>query len=308
MPGVAPAGTQRQFTELFTAVNRQVVVIAVSIRAVAAVQRGPGVTGRHAQAPVIRQCRVQPHQHAVGRGLIARRIGVARRMVPGPQQLRPGTAVVVRLDVRRGRQPFRLPQTAVQRITQVTAVVDLCRGDIRMDLPGQLTERLTRFPCRTGVENALVHRIARRQSIRRCRYRTFVLGGGHAGKTGVVTADVQRDLIGLIGQPGAEEQVVRCHRIKPSADALLGGQNVVLLAEQAANFALRQQIGAVLQRDGHFTAADRCRSAALDPIALAIGRHFHRVARTRLEADVTRHVQRADRVARRHGTAAAGGQ
>ncbi|CAI1132591.1 Uncharacterised protein [Serratia quinivorans] len=229
-------------------------------------------------------------------------------MIPGPQQLRPGTAVVVRLDVRRGRQPFRLPQAAVQRITQITAVVDLCRSNIRMDLPRQLTECLTRFPCRTGVEDALVHRVARRQGIRRGRYRTLVLSGSYAGKAGIVTAHVQRDLIGLIGQPGTEEQVVWCHRIKPPADPLLGGQNVVLLAQQAANFALRQQIGAVLQRDGHFTAADRCRSAALDPIALAIGCHFHRVARTRLEAEVTRHIQRADRVARCHGTAAAGGQ
>ncbi|MNN17026.1 hypothetical protein D3C81_1301940 [compost metagenome] len=229
-------------------------------------------------------------------------------MVPGPQQLRPGTAVVVRLDVRRGCQPFRLSQTAVQRVTQVTAVVHLRRGDIRVDLPGQLTECLTRFPCRASIEDALVHRVARRQGIRRCRYRALVLSCCHAGKGGVITANVQRDLIGLIGQPGAQEQVVWSHRIKLPADTLLRGQNVVLLAKQAADFTLRQQIGAVLQRNSDFTATDRCRSAALDPIALAIGRHFHRIAGTRLEAYVTRHVQRADRVARCHGTAAAGGQ
>ncbi|MNI50193.1 hypothetical protein D3C73_1048390 [compost metagenome] len=199
MPGVATTGTQRQFTELFAAIHCQVVVVAVGIRAVAAVQRGAGVTGRHPQPPVVRQRRVQPHQHAIGRCLIARRIGVTRRMVPGSQQLRPGTAVVVRLDVRRGCQPFRLPQTAVQRITQVTAVVNLCRGNIRVDLPGQLTECLPRFPCRASIEDALVHRVACRQGIRRCRYRTLVLGCCHAGKTGVVTANVQRDLIGLIG-------------------------------------------------------------------------------------------------------------
>ncbi len=71
---------------------------------------------------------------------------------------------------------------------------------------------------------------------------------------------------------------------------------------------MRQQVGAVLQRHRHLTAADRRRSAALDPIALAVRPHFHRVARARFEADVTRHVQGADRVARRHGAAAAGGQ
>ncbi len=71
---------------------------------------------------------------------------------------------------------------------------------------------------------------------------------------------------------------------------------------------MRQQVGAVLQRHRHLAAADRRRSAALDPIALAVRPHFHRVARTRLEADVARHVQGADRVARRHGAAAAGGQ
>ncbi|CVH38228.1 Uncharacterised protein [Serratia marcescens] len=71
---------------------------------------------------------------------------------------------------------------------------------------------------------------------------------------------------------------------------------------------MRQQVSAVLQRHRHLAAADRRRSAALDPIALAIRAHFHRVARTRLEADVARHVQGADRVTRRHGAAAAGGQ
>ncbi|MNC54860.1 hypothetical protein D3C75_1043570 [compost metagenome] len=177
-----------------------------------------------------------------------------------------------------------------------------------MDLPGQLTECLTRFPCRASIEDALVHRVARRQGIRRCRYRALVLSCCHAGKGGVITANVQRDLIGLIGQPGAQEQVVWSHRIKLPADTLLRGQNVVLLAKQAADFTLRQQIGAVLQRNSDFTATDRCRSAALDPIALAIGRHFHRIAGTRLKTDVTRHVQRADRVARCHGTAAASGQ
>ncbi|CAI2006120.1 Uncharacterised protein [Serratia proteamaculans] len=229
-------------------------------------------------------------------------------MVPGAQQLRPGAAVVVSLDVRRGRQPFCLPQTAVQCITQVTAVVDLCRGDIRVDLPGQLTECLTGFPCRSRIEDALVHRIARCQCICCRRYRALVLGCCHAGETGGVTTDVQRDLIRLVSQPGAEEQIVRCYRIKLPADALLSGQDVELLAEQAANFALRQQISAVLQRDRHFAPTDRRRSIALDPIALAVRGHFHRVTGTGLEADVTSHIQRADRVPRCHGTAAAGGQ
>ncbi len=71
---------------------------------------------------------------------------------------------------------------------------------------------------------------------------------------------------------------------------------------------MRQQVAAVLQRHRHLAAADRRRSAALDPIALAIRPHFHRIARTRLEADVAGHVQGADRVARRHGAAAAGVQ
>ncbi len=71
---------------------------------------------------------------------------------------------------------------------------------------------------------------------------------------------------------------------------------------------MRQQVGAVLQRDRHLAAADRRRSAALDPIALAVRPHFHRVARTRLEADVADHVKGTDRVARRHGAALTGGQ
>ncbi len=71
---------------------------------------------------------------------------------------------------------------------------------------------------------------------------------------------------------------------------------------------MRQQVGAVLQRHRHLAAADRRRSAALDPIALAVRAHFHRVARARLEADVAGHVQGADRVARRHGAAITGGQ
>ncbi len=71
---------------------------------------------------------------------------------------------------------------------------------------------------------------------------------------------------------------------------------------------MRQQVGAVFQRHRHLTAADRRRSAALDPIALAVRAHFHRVARARLEADVAGHVQGADRVARRHGAATSCGQ
>ena len=68
-------------------------------------------------------------------------------------------AVLVRLDGRRARQPFRLTQTPVQRLTQVAAVVHQRRRDIRMDLPRQLTERLPRFARRAAAEQALVHRL-----------------------------------------------------------------------------------------------------------------------------------------------------
>ncbi len=307
MPGVARPTAQRQRTELLVAVRRQVVVVAVRLRPVPAVQRGAGVAGRHPQPPVGRRRRVQPHQHPVGRGLIARGVGVARRMVPRPQQLRPG-AVLVRLDGRRTRQPFRLTQTPVQRLTQVAAVVHQRRRDVRMDLPRQLTERLPRLARRAAVENALVDRVARRQRIRRRRYRPLVRRLRHAGEACAVAPDAQRHPIRLVAQPGAEEQVVRRHRVKLPAHPLLRRQDVVLLAQQAAHLALRQQVAAVFQRDRHLAAADRRRAAALDPIALAVRAHFHRVARTRLETDVAGHVQGADRVARRHGAAAAGGQ
>ncbi len=270
-------------------------------------QRGAGVAGRHPQPPVGRRRRVQPHQYPVGRGLIAGGVGVARRVVPRPQQLRPG-AVLVRLDGRRARQPFRLTQTPVQRLTQVAAVVHQRRRDIRMDLPRQLTERLPRLARRAAVKNAFVHRVARRQRIRRRRHRPLVRRLRHAGEARAVAPDAQRHPGRLVAQPGAEEQVVRRHRVKLPAHPLLRAQDGVLLAQQAAHLALRQQVGAVLQRHRHLTAANRRRAAALDPIALAVRPHFHRVARTRLEADVARHVQGADRVARRHGAAAAGGQ
>ncbi|CVC56075.1 Uncharacterised protein [Serratia marcescens] len=270
-------------------------------------QRGAGVAGRHPQPPVVRRRRVQPHQHPVGRGLIAGSIGVARRVVPRPQQLRPGTAFI-RLDGRRARQPFRLTQAPVQRLAQVAAVVHQRRRDVRMDLPRQLAERLPRFARRAAAEQALVHRVARRQRIRRRRHRPLVRGLRHAGEAGAVAPDAQRHPGRLVAQPGAEEQVVRRHRVKLPAHPLLRAQDGVLLAQQAAHLALRQQVGAVLQRHRHLTAADRRRSAALDPIALAVRPHFHRVARTRLEADVASHVQSADRVARRHGAAAAGSQ
>ncbi|CUZ97960.1 Uncharacterised protein [Serratia marcescens] len=228
-------------------------------------------------------------------------------MVPRSQQLRPG-AVLVRLDGRRARQPFRLTQTPVQRLTQVAAVVHQRRRDVRMDLPRQLTERLPRLARRAAVEQALVHRVARRQRIRRRRHRPFVRRLRHAGEACAVAPDAQRYPGRLVAQPGAEEQVVRRHRVKLPAHPLLRAQDGVLLAQQAAHLALRQQVAAVLQRDRHLAAADRRRSAALDPIALAVRAHFHRIARTRLEADVAGHVQGADRVARRHGAAAAGGQ
>ncbi|CVF23847.1 Uncharacterised protein [Serratia marcescens] len=177
-----------------------------------------------------------------------------------------------------------------------------------MDLPRQLAERLPRFARRAAAEQALVHRVARRQRIRRRRHRPLVRRLRHAGEAGAVAPDAQRHPGRLVAQPGAEEQVVRRHRVKLPAHPLLRAQDGVLLAQQAAHLALRQQVGAVLQRHRHLTAADRRRSAALDPIALAVRPHFHRVARTRLEADVAGHVQGADRVARRHGAAAAGGQ
>ncbi|CVF56101.1 Uncharacterised protein [Serratia marcescens] len=177
-----------------------------------------------------------------------------------------------------------------------------------MDLPRQLTERLPRFARRAAAEQALVHRVARRQRIRRRRRRPLVRRLRHAGEAGAVSPDAQRHPGRLVAQPGAEEQVVRRHRVKLPAHPLLRAQDGVLLAQQAAHLALRQQVGAVLQRHRHLAAADRRRSAALDPIALAVRPHFHRVARTRLEADVASHVQSADRVARRHGAAAAGSQ
>ncbi|CAI1180604.1 Uncharacterised protein [Serratia entomophila] len=173
-----------------------------------------------------------------------------------------------------------------------------------MDLPRQLTERLPRLTRRAAVQNALVHRVARRQRIRRRRHRAFVLRLRHAGKGGVVAPDAQCHLVRLVAQAGAEEQVVRRHRIKPPAHPLLGAQDVVLLAQQAARLALRQQVAAVLQRDRHLAAADRRRSAGDDPIALAVRPHFHRVARTRLEAEVVGHAEGAYRVARRHRAAA----
>ncbi len=307
VPGVARTAAQRQRTELLVAVRRQVVVVAVRLRPVPAVQRGAGVTGRYPQPPVVRNRRVQPDQHPVGRGLVTRGVGVARRVVPRPQQLRPGAALV-RLDGRRTRQPFRLTQTPVQRLTQVAAVVHQRRRDVRMDLPRQLTERLPCLARRAAVENALVDRVARRQRIRRRRDRPLVRRLRHAGEARAVAPDAQRHSGRLVAQPGAEEQVVRCHRIKLPAHPLLRRQDGVLLAQQAAHLALRQQIGTVLQRHRHLAAADRRRAAALDPIALAVRAHFHRVARPRLEADVAGHVQGADRVARRHGAATSCGQ
>ncbi|CAI2019462.1 Uncharacterised protein [Serratia marcescens] len=175
-------------------------------------------------------------------------------------------------------------------------------------MPRQLTERLPRFARRAAVEQALVHRVARRQRIRRRRHRPLVRSLRHAGEARAVAPDAQRHPGRLVAQPGTEEQVVRRHRVKLPAHPLLRAQDGVLLAQQAAHLALRQQVGTVLQRHRHLTAADRRRSAALDPIALAVRPHFHRVARARFEADVARHVQGADRVARRHGAAAAGGQ
>ncbi|CAI1176051.1 Uncharacterised protein [Serratia entomophila] len=173
-----------------------------------------------------------------------------------------------------------------------------------MDLPRQLAERLPRLTRRAAVQNALVHRVARHQRIRRRRHRALVLRLRHAGEGGVVAPDAQRHLVRPVAQPGAQEQVVRRHRVKPPAHPLLGAQDVVFLPQQAARLALRQQVAAVLQRDRHLAAADRRRSAGDDPIALAVRPHFHRVARAGVEAEVVGHAEGAYRVARRHRAAA----
>ncbi|CAI1956327.1 Uncharacterised protein [Serratia ficaria] len=173
-----------------------------------------------------------------------------------------------------------------------------------MDLPRQLPERLPRLTRRAAGQNALVHRVARRQRIRRRRHRALVLRLRHVGEGGVVAPDAQRHLVRPVAQAGAEEQVVRRHRVKAPADPLPGAQDVVFLAQQAARLALRQQVAAVLQRYRHLAAADRRRSAADDPIAPAVRPHLHRVARTGVEAEVVGHAEGADRVARRHRAAA----
>ena len=83
-----------------------------------------------------------------------------------------------------------------------------------MDLPRQLTERLPRLARRAAVENAFVHRVARRQRIRRRRHRPLVRRLCHAGEARAVAPDAQRHPGRLVAQPGAEEQVVRRHRVK----------------------------------------------------------------------------------------------
>ncbi|CAI2530929.1 Uncharacterised protein [Serratia ficaria] len=173
-----------------------------------------------------------------------------------------------------------------------------------MDLPRQLPERLPRLTRRAAGQNALVHRVARRQRIRRRRHRALVLRLRHVGEGGVVAPDAQRHLVRPVAQAGAEEQVVRRHRVKAPADPPPGAQDVVFLAQQAARLALRQQVAAVLQRYRHLAAVDRRRSAADDPIAPAVRPHLHRVARTGVEAEVVGHAEGADRVARRHRAAA----
>ena len=70
---------------------------------------------------------------------------------------------------------------------------------------------------------------------------------------------------------------------------------------------VRQQGRAVFQRQTDRGAIDH-RFATGNDLVAAGRRHFHRVGRTALEGHVTGHVQRADGVARRHGTAAFRGQ
>lgn len=119
------------------------------------------------------------------------------RVVPHPQQLRPG-AVFVRPDDRRAGQSFSLTQTPVQRLTQVAAVVHQRRGDVRVDLSRQLTKRLPRLARRIAVEDALVHRVASCQPVRRRCHRTLVRRLRHTGEASAVAADAQRHPVRLI--------------------------------------------------------------------------------------------------------------
>ncbi len=224
-------------------------------------------------------------------------------MIPRAQQFRPGAALV-RLDIVDAAQPFRLTQAIVERVAQITAVVDLRRRDIRMHLAGELTERLTRLARRSAEQQAFIDRVARAQRFRRRRDRALVIGGRHAGEGGVVAPDRQRDLVCLVAQRGAQEGVARQCAGKGAADALRRRQDVVLTSGKALHFALAQQVSAVFQRYRHLAAVNGDGAAAGDAVAAAVRRHFYRVARAFIKGDVAIHVQGADRVARRHGAAA----
>ncbi|MNS59031.1 hypothetical protein D3C72_919760 [compost metagenome] len=127
------------------------------------------------------------------------------------------------------------------------------------------------------------------------------------GEGGRVTFDIELNAIGGVVEAAADKQVIRQHRTELALNAASRLQNVVLATEQALRLAGAKQRRAVFQRQADRGAADSGCAPGNDAVA-AGRRQFNGVSRTGREDHVTGHVQGADGVARRHASAAIGGQ
>ncbi len=120
-------------------------------------------------------------------------------------------------------------------------------GGIGMDLSRQLTINLSGVLDFPALNNSLIHRMPRQQSICRRSHRAFVCRTGDAGKRPVIAPNMQHHLARLVAQSASQEQIIGCNRFKATANTPVGGQNRVLLAKQGTKLALRKQGTAIFQ-------------------------------------------------------------
>jgi len=305
VPGAGTAQAQGNRLEAFAAIDRQVIIVAVSRRRLA-VEVALGITGRRAHAPAVVHLGVQAQQYAAGGRGVAAGVVVTTDVVAPPEQLYPA-AVVTAVDLRAGVQCLRLLQASVDRFTQVATVGHLRRRHIRVQLPRQLPEPFPRLSGGIRRQQAFVDRAASAQCLGHRRHRSLIAGLRDTGEGGLVAGYRQGQLVRLIVERSANEQVVGGERRKLPLDTLAGAEDSELLAQQAARLGGGQQIGAVLQGHVHHTTVESRHAIALELVALTIGADFDGIHRTRIERDIAG-AQRANRMPRGHAPTVVDGQ
>ncbi|MNZ97304.1 hypothetical protein D3C78_1165340 [compost metagenome] len=172
-----------------------------------------------------------------------------------------------------------------------------------MNLTGQLLERLLRDSGGRRQQQGFVEPIACAQLLGGSGHGPLIRGQAYTGERCRIALHRQLNAVRRVTEGATDKQVVRQHRPETPFDPASGLQDVVLIAQQGFRLAGGQQRWTVFQGQADCCAFDGGCAAGNDLVA-AGRRHLYGVGRAGLEGHVARHLQGADGVAGRHGTAA----